>query len=397
MPGAAATVSAGTTRVTSLRELMQVYKQLSKAKLSLLVVSTAAAGYVLGSGETVDWKGMAWCSLGTFCAASCANTLNQVYEVANDARMKRTRNRPLPLGKISKLHALGFAAAMGITGTAVLLHTANPLTGALGVTNIALYAGVYTPLKVVSSANTFVGAVVGAIPPLMGWAAASGGLDAGAAVLAAGLYFWQIPHFLALAWLCREDYARGGYRMLSLIDATGRRTAAAAFRNCVYMFPLGMVAVALGVATYSFAYHSALITGALAATSIAFYQSPTNGNARVLFRASLLHLPLFMAALVVCRVPQGGHVTQEQGQSQMWARLQGVAAWPQPLTRGGSAAAAAVAAGGEAVPVGCPVLPLRVMSIAPFPLLPVPSFAAGGVPQPGTQQQAAIARRDTES
>lgn len=125
VPGAAATVSAGTTRVTSLRELMQVYKQLSKAKLSLLVVSTAAAGYVLGSGETVDWKGMAWCSLGTFCAASCANTLNQVYEVANDARMKRTRNRPLPLGKISKLHALGFAAAMGITGTAVLLHTVS--------------------------------------------------------------------------------------------------------------------------------------------------------------------------------------------------------------------------------------------------------------------------------
>lgn len=392
---AAAAAGAAGVPARGWRELAQVYKQLSKARLSLLVVSTSAAGYVLGSPEAVNWAGMGWCCLGTFCASAAANTLNQVYEISNDSLMKRTRNRPLPMGRISRAHALGFAAAMGTAGTAMLYYKCNPLTAALGSANIALYAGVYTPLKVVSPINTLVGAVVGAIPPLMGWAAASGGLEPGAAVLAAGLYFWQIPHFLALAWLCRDDYARGGYAMLSKFDPSGRRTAAAAFRNCVYMFPLGMAAVATGLASYSFAYLSALATGALAATSTAFYSSPTSANARLLFRASLLHLPLWMAALVAFRLPQ----TEEGALSrmdvqQMWARLHG-AAW-RPGQSGShpgmglSAGAGTMGHGDEDRAGVCPAVMLRSLSSAPFPLLPVPTFAASAVALPAATALAAV-------
>ncbi|CAI5522896.1 unnamed protein product [Closterium sp. Naga37s-1] len=177
---------------------------------SLLVVATAAAGFVMGSDDRVDWAGLGWTSLGTFLAAASANTWNQVYEVANDALMKRTRGRPLPAGRMTRQHAIAWGLLTGASGLAILATQTNSMTAGLGAANIALYAGVYTPLKQLHIANTWVGAVVGAIPPLMGWAAASGGLDAGAAVLAGALYLWQMPHFLALAWLCRKDYAAGG-------------------------------------------------------------------------------------------------------------------------------------------------------------------------------------------
>ncbi len=233
----------------------------------------------------------------------------------------------------------------------------NSLTAGLGAANIALYAAVYTPLKVISISNTWVGAVVGAIPPLMGWTAATGQLDPGALVLSATLYLWQMPHFMALAWMCREDYARGGYSMLSRFDPTGRRTAACALRNCMYLLPVGMLAAALGVTTNAFAYESAFITGAMTVTAAAFYSSPTNAAARTLFRASLLHLPLFMAALLIHRVPHN----QEHA-----------AQWKVSLASPSSVFAAS--------PVLCSPEQshaaqgaMRTICVAPFPFLPVPT------------------------
>lgn len=289
-----------------LKLVYQNYKQLSKMRLSLLVVATSAAGYAAGSSERIDWAGLGWTSLGTMLASSSANALNQVYEKVNDSLMKRTMNRPLPTGRMSRAHALAFAAIAGVGGVWLLAEKTNLTTAALGAANIALYAGMYTPLKQISIVNTWVGAVVGAVPPLMGWAAATGGLDAGAAILGAGLYFWQMPHFMALAWMCKADYAAGGYRMLSLVDATGRRTAACALRNCLYLLPLGALATWLGVTTPYFAYESAFITGGMVLTAAKFYGSPTVPNARLLFRASLLHLPIFMAAFLLHRQPNTG-------------------------------------------------------------------------------------------
>ncbi|KAK3262775.1 Protoheme IX farnesyltransferase, mitochondrial [Cymbomonas tetramitiformis] len=284
------------------RHCAQCYKELSKLRLSALVVSTAAAGYVMGSAEEIQWAGLFWTSVGTMGASACANTINQLMEVKYDASMNRTMRRPLPAGRITRGHALAFAVTTGLTGISLLLWKTNNLTAALGAANIVLYTMAYTPLKRISIANTWIGAVVGAIPPLMGWAAASGKLDAGAYVLAAALYFWQLPHFMALAWMCREDYARGKYRMISLVDTTGRRTAACALRNCVYLLPLGPIALAAGVVEWPFALEATALTTYFTYASMQFLKEPS--AARTCFRASLLYLPLFMAAMVVHRIPQ---------------------------------------------------------------------------------------------
>ncbi|DBA92124.1 hypothetical protein WJX77_010961 [Trebouxia sp. C0004] len=365
---ASAAVPAAAVSFARLRELAQLYKQLSKAKLSALVVSTTAAGFVAGSGDHIEWTKLWWTYVGTTAAASSANALNQIYEVANDSLMKRTARRPLPTGKISMAHALAFAAVTGIGGVAILAGQTNSLTAGLGAANIVLYAAVYTPLKVVSISNTWVGAIVGAIPPLMGWTAATGQLDPGALVLSATLYLWQMPHFMALAWMCREDYARGGYRMLSRFDPTGRRTAACALRNCMYLLPVGMLAAALGVTTNAFAYESAFITGAMTVTAAAFYSSPTNAAARTLFRASLLHLPLFMAALLVHRVPRNQQHAAEWQVS--LANPSSVFA-ASPVLRSLERSHAAQGA-------------MRTICVAPFPFLPVPTESVSWSSQGGS-------------
>eukprot|EP00889_Picochlorum_renovo_P001427 jgi/Picre1/28457/NNA_003861.t1 len=273
------TTSSSSSVWKHVRSRMRDYKQLSKARLSGLVVATAAAGYVAASTESVNWRGFGWTCLGTMLASSSANALNQVYEVVNDSRMSRTAIRPLPMGRMSRGHALAFAVITGVSGVYILNKKVNTTAAVLGGGNIALYAGVYTPLKQISIVNTWIGAIVGAIPPLMGWAGAHGQLDSGAFLLAAGLYFWQMPHFMSLAWLCRKDYAAGGYKMLSLVDPTGKRTAACALRNCMYLY---------------------------AADTANFYAKPSNTNARILFRASLLHLPIFMISFLLHRIPNTG-------------------------------------------------------------------------------------------
>jgi len=289
-----------------IRNTMRNYKQLSKARLSGLVVATAAAGFVAASEEAINWERLGWTSLGTMLASSSANALNQIYEVVNDSKMTRTAVRPLPTGRMSRMHALAFAVVTGVGGIYILSTKVNNITASLGAGNILLYAGVYTPLKQLSIVNTWIGAVVGAVPPLMGWAGAIGKLDYGALLLAAGLYFWQMPHFMALAWLCRKDYALGGYKMLSLVDSTGKRTAACALRNCMYLFPLGTLSTWLGITSPYFAYESAFITAGMLLTAANFYAKPSNTNARILFRASLLHLPVFMAAFLLHRIPNTG-------------------------------------------------------------------------------------------
>ena len=159
--------------------------------------------------------------------------------------------RPLPSGRCSRPHAAAFGVAAGLAGVLLLREKTNDLTARLGAFNIGLYALCYTPLKQVHWLNTWVGAVVGAVPPLMGWAAARDALEPQAMVLAAALYFWQMPHFMALAWMARDDYVRGGYRMMShpAYDVTGRRVAAVALRNAAYMLPIGVAAVACGLTT----------------------------------------------------------------------------------------------------------------------------------------------------
>lgn len=209
-------IAAPTTALSQAKHRLRLYSQLSKYRLSALVVSTTSAGY-LAAGGPVDPVSLSCACVGTMLASSSANTFNQVIETSNDSRMKRTRNRPLPSGRISRSHALGWGIASGSAGIAVLAAGSNPLTAALGAANLFLYVGPYTLSKTRSELNTWVGSLVGAIPPLMGWAAATGGVVAvEPLMLAAYLFIWQFPHFFSLAWLHREDYARGGFAMVCI-------------------------------------------------------------------------------------------------------------------------------------------------------------------------------------
>jgi protoheme IX farnesyltransferase len=306
--------------------LINDYKQLSKFRLSSLVVLTTAAGFVGASSEAIDWVKLGWTSLGTFASAACANTLNQIYEVHNDARMTRTASRPLPAGRLTRLHALAFAFAMGTGGLSILYTQTNAAATSLSAFNIALYAAVYTPLKQLSWTNTWVGALVGAIPPLIGWAATSSSfslassssqdsvswadiLSPGSAVLAVSLFSWQMPHFMALAWLNKEDYIRGGYQMLSRVDPSGRRTAGVALRHSLLLSIVGLAAWGVGTASFPIVIEGAVMAAALGACATSFALSPSPSTARYMFRASLLHLPLLMLAFTCHRIPnQSGMV-----------------------------------------------------------------------------------------
>lgn len=222
--------------VTEARNRLRLYSQLSKYRLSALVVATTSAGY-LAAGGPVDAVSLSCACLGTMLASSSANTFNQVIETSNDSQMKRTRNRPLPSGRISRPHALGWGVVSGSAGIAVLAAGSNPLTATLGAANLFLYVGPYTLSKTRSELNTWVGSVVGAVPPLMGWTAATGGVAAVEPVLlAAYLFMWQFPHFFSLAWLHREDYARGGFAMVRCrrILSMFVRSAAAVYK---YLYP----------------------------------------------------------------------------------------------------------------------------------------------------------------
>ncbi|KAG8653765.1 hypothetical protein MANES_05G061000v8 [Manihot esculenta] len=299
---AAVDLSPLTSAMQLARHYSRCYWELSKARLSMLVVATSGTGYILGSGNAVDFAGMCWTCAGTMMVAASANSLNQVFEISNDAKMKRTRRRPLPSGRLTISHAATWASSVGLAGTALLACKANMLAAGLAASNLFLYAFVYTPLKQIHPVNTWVGAIVGAIPPLLGWAAASGQVSLNAMILPAALYFWQIPHFMALAYLCRKDYADGGFKMFSLADASGQRTALVALRNCLYLVPLGYLAYDWGVTSGWFCLESSLLTLAISASAFSFYRDRTVHKARRMFHASLLYLPVFMSGLLFHRI-----------------------------------------------------------------------------------------------
>ncbi|XP_010508285.1 PREDICTED: protoheme IX farnesyltransferase, mitochondrial-like [Camelina sativa] len=355
---AAATTGEVSSRVAAVAGLghhyARCYWELSKARLSMLVVATSGTGYILGTGNAaISFPGLCYTCAGTMMIAASANSLNQIFEISNDAKMKRTMLRPLPSGRISVPHAVAWATIAGASGACLLASKTNMLAAGLASANLVLYAFVYTPLKQLHPINTWVGAVVGAIPPLLGWAAASGQISYNSMILPAALYFWQIPHFMALAHLCRNDYAAGGYKMLSLFDPSGKRIAAVALRNCFYMVPLGFIAYDWGLTSSWFCLESTLLTIAIAATAFSFYRDRTMHKARKMFHASLLFLPVFMSGLLLHRVSNDNQ--QQQLVAEEEAGLSKEVKAPRRKKR-----------------VAQP--PVAYASAAPFPFLPAPSF-----------------------
>lgn len=293
-------------------DLPGILARLSKIKLTALVVSTTSAGFALAPGP-FDWSCFLLTFLGTGLASCAANSINQFFEVPFDSNMNRTKNRPLVRGQISPLLAVSFATCCAVPGVALLTWGVNPLTGALGVFNIFLYTCCYTPLKRISIANTWVGAVVGAIPPVMGWTAATGSLDAGAFLLGGILYSWQFPHFNALSWGLREDYSRGGYCMMSVTHpALCRRVA---LRHCLALIGLCTAAPLLDVTTWAFPAVSLPINLYISYLGFRFYADADRKSSRKLFFCSLWHLPLLLLLMLTCKQPPGGESDKGEPQS----------------------------------------------------------------------------------
>jgi protoheme IX farnesyltransferase len=295
----------------SLRSLLADYFELAKARLGALVVLTAFVGYVLGArGEVSPW-GLAAAVLGTALSAFGANILNQWREAEPDSLMLRTRERPLPAGRISRRRAATWGIVTALAGLAILAVGTNWLTTLLSLFVILLYVLVYTPLKMRTPLNTVVGAVCGAVPPMMGWTAATGRLDAGAWILGGILFAWQIPHFLALAWLYREDYARGGFRMLPAVDHEGRLTARLAFLYAVALLPITAALSAFGVTGGAYLVTSQAVGLAFVGLGWIFLRARSQQTARRLFLASILYLPVLLGLMVIDiddRAVRGGEV-----------------------------------------------------------------------------------------
>ncbi|XP_056222684.1 protoheme IX farnesyltransferase, mitochondrial [Seriola aureovittata] len=284
-----------------MADLPDIYARLAKIKLTALVVTTAAAGYAMAP-VPFDPLMFFVSSLGTGLASCSANSINQYFEVPFDSNMNRTKNRPLVRGQISPLHAVSFALACGIPGVALLTLAVNPLTGFLGALNIFLYTCCYTPLKRLSITNTWVGAVVGAIPPVMGWTAATGFLEPGALLLGGFLYSWQFPHFNALSWNLREDYSRGGYRMMSVTHPGMCKRVA--LRHSLGLIGLSTLAPVLGVTTWTFPLISLPINLYISYLAFRFYRKGDRSSARKLFFCSLWHLPMLLLLALTCKKPR---------------------------------------------------------------------------------------------
>ena len=287
-----------------MRNLIADYLELAKARLGALVVLTALVGYLLGArGNPSLWVGAA-AVIGTALSAFGANILNQWWEVERDRRMLRTRERPLPAGRVDRDQAARWGIVTALAGLVVLAFGTNWLTTGLSLGVIFLYVVVYTPLKVLTPLNTVIGAVCGAVPPMMGWAAATGRLDAGAWILGGILFVWQIPHFLALAWLYRDDYARGGFRMLPAVDAEGRLTGRLAFLYAAALLPITAALSVAGVAGGAFLVTSQVFGLGFVALGWVFLRDRSQQSARRLFLASILYLPVVLGLGVVDMNPR---------------------------------------------------------------------------------------------
>ena len=276
------------------------YVELAKPRITLMVVLTTAAGYYLGADGTFDLVVLVHALLGTGVIASAASALNQVLERDSDARMMRTRSRPLPAGRMDVPAALGFGLVLTILGTLYLAVAVNVLTAAIGAATLLLYVLVYTPLKRRSSLCTIVGAVPGALPPVIGWCAAQGfaGAD-GALALFLVLFVWQLPHFFAIAWMYRHDYAGAGLKMLPGCDPTGRHTAAAMVLTAAALIPVGFLAVAAGVAGWLYVSGATLLWLLFVREAVRFARARSDGNAKRVLRGSLVYLPGVFALLLI--------------------------------------------------------------------------------------------------
>jgi protoheme IX farnesyltransferase len=290
------------------------YAELTKPRITLMVVITALVGFKMSAmtmgGQVVTASGAAYGSMllllnaliGVGLVAAGASALNQLMERDIDRRMRRTANRPLPAGRLAPEQALVFGSALVVGGVVWLAAAVNLLTAGLAAFTAASYLLLYTPLKQHTSLSTLVGAVPGAMPPVLGWTAASGSIGGGAWALFAILFVWQLPHFLAIAWLYRDDYARGGLPMLPVIDADGHLTSRHIAVTSACLLPISLAPTLLGLTGMVYFAGAALLGVVMLGLGIRLAGTRLATHARQLFLASLVYLPVLLALMVADRV-----------------------------------------------------------------------------------------------
>jgi protoheme IX farnesyltransferase len=281
------------------RSTVADYVSLTKPRLNLLVVVTSAAGYYLGAAGPADLRQMLPTVVGTALVAGGAAVLNQVYERDTDALMMRTRMRALPDGRVPQTEASIFGIVLSVVGLGMLVVWANLMATLLAVATLVVYLAIYTPMKRRTPAATFVGAIPGALPPLIGWAASHGGISAGGLTLFAIVFLWQIPHFMAIAWMYRDDYAKGGFPMLPVIEPGGQRAGRQAAVYAAILLPVSLLPSYVGISGAVYLYVALLLGLAFVGLSLGFARARTEQSARRLFFGSIAYLPLLWAAMIV--------------------------------------------------------------------------------------------------
>ena len=284
------------------RSTVSDYWALTKPEVNVLVLASTLAGFYLGSRGPLSGLRLAHTLLGTLLVASGTATLNQFIEREYDARMRRTANRPLPAGRLAPSWALGFGVLLSAAGALDLALAVNALSSLLALLTLGSYLAFYTPLKRRTPLCTLVGAFPGAMPPLIGWAAARGSLGREAWVLYAVLFLWQFPHFLGIAWMYREDYARAGYIMLPPKDVDGRFTGREIFVFTLALLPVSLIPVFLNQAGAIYCLGASLVGLAFLFCGARLAHSRSNALARRLVLASVIYLPLLFALMMVDKI-----------------------------------------------------------------------------------------------
>jgi protoheme IX farnesyltransferase len=284
----------------SARERVAAYLELTKPRITFLIVLTAAAGFCLAS-RGVDYVALLSAMTGIALLSSGIATLNQFMERDLDRLMRRTAERPLPSGRLAPWEALWFGVGLTVLAEVYLAVLVNPLTALLGLAVIAGYLFAYTPLKTRTTLSTFVGAFPGAVPPLIGWTAARGSMSVEAWVLFAILFLWQFPHFLAIAWMYREDYGRAGILMLPVVEPQGRVTGQQMVAYTLLLLPVSLLPTLLGISGKVYFYGAIVLGLVFLYSSLRAAFSQSRQQARRLLLASVLYLPLLFILMVLNR------------------------------------------------------------------------------------------------
>ena len=282
-----------------LRHRLADYVALAKPRLNLLVIVTSGVGFYVAASHRIDAVRLLHTMLGTAFVAGGAAGLNQISERDTDRLMYRTRRRPLPDGRLSVGEALVFSLALSSIGLVQLALGANLLAALAALATLLVYTSIYTPMKLHTPAATFVGAVPGALPPLIGWAAARGSLSLEAWIIFAIVFCWQIPHFLAIAWMYRDDYRRAGFPMLPVIEADGRRTGRHAVLFATLLVPAAAAPYLAGLAGFWYLGGSLVLSLSLLVLATRFALERSDRRARWLFFSSLVYLPALWSLLMI--------------------------------------------------------------------------------------------------